>query len=255
MRYLLSLLAIVSACSGGTATTSRLGIAKVSVTESSDRLQLDALDANGAPIGRLVLTRGTFRMEDDGRLVTGRRMTLDVLGKQAVHESEGYRGLQLPAFTQPDQQVFNDLLGHPEVRVPLERWGVMVEKPRIASVVPPAAVEQPARGCAYATTASCNASSCAEHDVQRPSWDGKSPCDTAQEQMVCCNNAAHSTAIRKCDFGTENPCGNEGPNGCAVCWQSSWSTWCSATTNGAYWEQAQGCTFGFWSDDVSLQMD
>src|SRR3954453_18780657 len=75
-----------------------LGIETFDIQQSTDHLLITGLDMDGTKVASVDLKVGSFVMalDEAPREVTGRQMTVDVLGKIALHESEGLSILKLP---------------------------------------------------------------------------------------------------------------------------------------------------------------
>lgn len=239
MSRVMLVAALVSAgCMGSNRVPERqrdgvLPLAAVTVQESGSTLELTGITAAGAKVAHLKLFQGPFTMAEDGRAVDGRRLDVDVLGQATHHESEGYRQLQLPF---PAARVeLSEFLLDPRVRAALDRWGLGFDESTIPTLVSGtvAPAEIAFYGCTYATTDTCNASSCAETVFQGPSDTGCAA--HASQQFVCCGNTAKQYAQRFCGYtgtGYANPCGAEGPNGCASCWTGNYNSTCAASSGG-----------------------
>jgi len=203
------------------------------VTETSSELVLVGLQ-DGFEIGKVNVHSGRFILEDDGRSVDGRQLQIAVAGDTVRHESEGYAQLTLPLPPVNASDEFNAFLLDPRVRAALARWQIAFDDTEPPATAQPAAEvanpdpERTYQACTYATTPQCGATSC----VQRPIYEKiLAQCQTGSRQLVCCANT-HVGAERKCGLGPANPCGAEGPNGCAVCWTTPWSNNCAATVVG-----------------------
>src|SRR5688572_16840444 len=76
--------------------SSEPGSPELRVKETSTRLEITGVDAQGAIVGHLELSLGLFFSEENQRLAAGRMMTVKVGDKQIGHESEGFDTLALP---------------------------------------------------------------------------------------------------------------------------------------------------------------
>jgi hypothetical protein len=219
---------LVTACSSAERGTE--ASFDLQVTETSSELDLVGLK-DGAELGKVHVQLGRFVLEDDGRAVEGRQMQIAVAGETVRHESEGYAALTLPLppVNAPDE--VNAFLLDPRVRAALARWQIAFDDTEPPATAQPVAQGDPERSyltCSYATTPQCGATSC----VQRLIYEKiNAQCQTGSRQLVCCANT-HVGAERKCGLGPSNPCGAEGPNGCAVCWTTPWTSSCLATVVG-----------------------
>ena len=196
-----------------------LGISEFRVNETAARLEITGVDAQGAVIGHLELTLGTFVREDDGRLVAGRKMTVKVGDKQVEHQSEGFETLALPLMQRDEDRPLKVFLSDAHVARPLERWGI-----GLSATVPDVAAAQPTEAsyhsCTYGNNSSCGAIACCEYGS--PAY-----------QHVCCGNTS-KYAERACTspFST-SACGNTGPLGCAPCWSYDYYKNCSIDDYGS----------------------
>ena len=230
---------------------SPIGVKHLSVEESASTLAITGYAANGDQIARIDLRTGTFYFSELGREAEGRQLRVEVRGRVATHESAGQGALRLPLFTGPDGAERNELLLDPRVRTLLSDWQIEINDTRpnpLLVTPPPNNSSIPYRSCAFTPTTDCTgngAYSCAEADkIYVDEFQG---CHFGVEQNVCCASAANGgkspaasvAAIRICGMGNRNPCGLEGPLGCAVCWSTTWSTSCTVSTVG---QTTSSCT-------------
>ena len=237
-RGLFMLTLAAAACSSGAPSTS--GQATYDVKESASQLAITGRDPQGAEVATLVLTVGRFTMQDDGRVVDGRQLRVRANGQEAVHESEGMQPIRLPVTdgAVTDGAGINQFLLEPVVKAALERWQVSLTLEAPSAQAPSAqasrtspATEAPLYACTYGASALCGMSSCAEDHVIDLAATG---CTVQTREYVCCG-ASKTAVYRWCGLGSANPCGVEGPLGCAVCWSYSWTTSCSAYGSGTYY--------------------
>lgn len=224
---LLVLTLAAAGCSGGAETTREQ--TAYDVRESANQLSIVGRDGQGAEVATLELIVGRFTMQDDGRVVDGRQLHVRANGKEAVHESEGMRPLNLPVGHSTDSTAIDQFLLEPVVKAALSRWQVQltVQAPSAQRPRASAGTEKPLFGCSYAASSSCGVTSCAED----PHFDAAdTTCTVRTQEYVCCGGSR--TAVERfCGMGSANPCGAEGPNGCAVCWAASFSNSCDATSD------------------------
>src|SRR6185436_10022642 len=106
MRNFAAALLAAAACSSSDQRAERLGIAAVRSWSEGTTQLLVALDATGAAVGRVVLTRDAFVLSPPFRdrgdadvTVEGRRLSVSLRGKPALHfETPGFEPLlELPA--------------------------------------------------------------------------------------------------------------------------------------------------------------
>jgi hypothetical protein len=221
-----------------------IGVKHLTVEESASTLAIAGYTNSGDLIARIDLRTGTFYFNEFEREVEGRQLRVEVRGRVATHESAGQSALRLPLFTGPDGTERNELLLDPRVRTLLSNWQIEINDTRpnpLLVAPPPNGSGMPYRSCAFTPTPDCTgngAYSCAEADkIYGDEFQG---CHFGVEQNVCCASAANggvapaasAASIRVCGMGNRNPCGLEGPRGCAVCWSTTWSTSCTVSTVG-----------------------
>jgi hypothetical protein len=208
-----------------------LELSDVAVTDTANTREIRGVDAMGATVGVATLRHGHFTMADDGREVDGLQMTVDVEGEVVTHESEGFDKLALPLFRHPRQQNLNVFLADSRVASALASWNVTFEPPKQPWSDAELADRPSEVGyyfdCVYGPTAQCAATAC----VGNPQliYIGGEQCMQGEHQYVCCG-ATQVAAERYCGYGWAshpNPCGMEGPNGCATCWSAPISSYCN----------------------------
>ena len=224
---LLALTLAAAGCSGGAEPTPQ--DTTYDVEESATRLSIAGRDRQGAEVATLELIVGRFTMQDDGRVVDGRQLHVRANGHEATHESEGMRPLALPVGHLADSAAIDQFLLEPVVKAALARWQVQltVQAPSAQAPRHSAGTEAPLFACSYSASSSCGVTSCAED----PHFDAADTgCPLRTQEYVCCGNSR--TAVERfCGMGAVNPCGAEGPNGCAVCWAAAFSNSCTATSD------------------------
>jgi hypothetical protein len=174
-------------------------------------------------VGDIDLKRGSFFLADENRSVDGLQMKVTVLGKTTTHESEGYQVRHLPALPGDDHAAFNQFLAFPEVNAALAKFDVSFKNqlPRVVEAAKPA-VEKPYWACNYSWPV--GVTSCSEgYEWSNYGLD----CVTDNPETGCGTN--YVAYWRKCGVGYDNPCGNEGPGGCARCWSEPYSSTCSTS--------------------------
>lgn len=198
------------------------GIARVEVVETGTALEISGLGPTEEVVAHVTLVVGPFVMAEDGRSVDGRQMSVDVMGKQFGHESEGRKRLSLPLFGAQAPEV-DEFLADPRVAPVLERWDVtFTESPPVLEAgEAPVADEAGYNYCSpQPNPGGCPSANC-EQGNPMYTW---STCDGGSVQAICCGN--HTNLKRACFFGWSNPCGTEGAGGCAVCWTGGWNNGC-----------------------------
>jgi hypothetical protein len=225
MRFAILSLCLVgcSAANEPSAELSALGISRVDVAETSDRLSITGLDDAGATIASLDLELGRFRMLEDDREVAGRRMHVIVHGRSTIHESEGFGALALPA---PLDAATGRFLTDPAVADPIARWGITVVAGAAAApesalpgetpyVYPCEAGSLHWQMSGYTSCQASTYSGCASSQKRRfnkgSEWG----------EWRFCEDSPYGPAIfeRACTGpGQQTSCGTAGPGGCAVCW-------------------------------------
>jgi hypothetical protein len=250
---------LVGCASDRTRSEATLELSDVSVTRTGNTLEVRGVGAMGATVAVATLQHGHFTMQDDGREVDGLQMQVDVEGEVVTHESEGFGKLELPLFRHPRQQHLNAFLSDGRVASALASWNVTFEPPK-AQWTDAELAERPSEvafltDCRFAPTTQCAASACAGNPQQI--YIGGEQCVEAEHQYVCCGGTQVG-AERACGYGWynhANPCGMEGPGGCAVCWSAAFSSYCNVG-HGGYWNQ-QSCfdlTSYIWQGDwIDLQ--
>ena len=230
---MLALAGIAAACSGQAPTgNAALGITEFQVTETATALTIVGLDAQRTTVGELNLTLGAF-VDDDYLPQEGRTFTVNVQGKSATHKSAGYPQLELPLVKSGYGDGINAFLQDPNVAPVLGKWGITFKAPQSVPSAPSGERAYSGGVCTYNFSASCGApSSCCEGPQEGESGN----------EYVCCPNSV-TIVDRLCTgipikFGgsapNTNSCGSVGPQGCAVCWSSPYTTSCDA----------------FWSDPI-----
>gem|GEM_PF-5569717 len=241
---------------------------RLTVEDSASTLAITGYAANGDLIARIDLRTGNFYFAEFEREVEGRQLRVDVRGHVATHESAGHRALKLPLFTGADGNQINELLLDPRVRPLLSSWQIEINdtrpNPLLVPVERPSDSSTPYSSCSYVPTDACRGNgtySCAESSRPEHSSNGDE-CIVAAEQDVCCasttNGGNQQVAIRICGMGPNNGCGAEGPMGCAVCWSTGWTSFCTATTIGQIRPMcidSAGNKSSFWTDQLSLSHD
>jgi hypothetical protein len=223
-------------CSNTAREPTPIGIAEVQVTTSSVAITIHGLDARGVRVASARATRGTFTMQEDGRTVDGRRLELDVLGQRATHESEGYRRLELPLFEEDRDAALSDFLRDPRVSIALASWDITFgDGADHRQGEPPSEIAFDNFCGLYPPTSGCAATSCSETQARV----GVGSCELGYNQYVCCSSIA-SRVRRFCGVGGVNPCGTEGPGGCAVCWTQPDGGSCNTWHAGPYWTEECG---------------
>jgi hypothetical protein len=251
MKFNESLMFVVVAVAGGCTTQvpdpdfdSPIGVKRVAVEESDSTLAITGYTANGELIAHIDLRTGTFYSDELKREVDGRQLRVEVRGRVAIHESAGHRTLKLPLLTGADGAESNELLLDPRVRPLLSSWQIEINdarpNPLQVPVAPSGDSSTPYSSCNFMLTLDCmgNGSySCAQAG-QNFLIDQQ--CIWGFAQDVCCASVANGgigmsaqkAAMRMCGMGVNNPCGDEGPNGCGTCWSVPWTTSCVASTGG-----------------------
>jgi hypothetical protein len=247
------MMAVVAGCGGGSEPQGQsplLGIARIDVREDARTLEISGLDAGGARIAHVSLRLGPGVLTDDGREVDGRQMTIEVLGAEVSHHSEGFAELQLPLFGNRSHADLNEFLLDPRVQPILARWQITFQDPPrvLDDADAPLPTEVAQSGCTYAPTSSCGATSCAE-SVWPSDWGNG--CSNMRYQWVCCGGNGFA-AQRACTSpSSSSPCGTTGPGGCASCWTFLHGGSCFAYTAGAFGQHTCGSTV-FFPDDIRL---
>jgi hypothetical protein len=220
------------ACSAAPTSPLSQGVFELQVNETSNELDMVGL-ADGAEISRAHIRLGGFISQDDGRYVDGLQMEITVAGETITHESEGFGRLMLPPPHVEGYRAFSEFLSDARVREVFARRQITFESTELMQplALDPAdvAAEEPYEACFPAPTTECGATSCTQH---AHFFKYQTECSAAHQQYVCCGNTAKA-AQRECLYtfvGATNPCGTEGPNGCAVCWYHPWSSSCIAST-------------------------
>jgi hypothetical protein len=234
---------LVASCSNTTASYTgpseparALGIDSFATVESDDHVRIEGVRADGELRAELDLVIGeiTFLADPDrfGERVSGRRMTVRVLGETTIHESEGSQQLLLPIRQrQPTIQAF---LLDPHVTAMLARHGI--EFDATIADVDLAGVGEVGYTCGddyYPSTTSlvrgsgylgCAGDS-AVFTLSGSSYDWEYRCCTTSPM-------GKVAAQRSCGGGSSSQCGVNGPNGCAPCWSNPWSTSCTIYIDG-----------------------
>lgn len=277
MRFNKLLVVVIASGAGGCtarapgpAFDSPIGVERLTVEESSSTLSVVGYAADGTPIAHIDLRTGTFYFDELEREVDGRQLRVEVRGHVVTHESAGQRPLRLPLFHGAEGAELNELLLDPRVRAPLASWQIEINdtrpNPLQAPVASPGNPGTPYGACGYAPNPGCagnGAYSCVETPILR--GISNQMCASGYEQLVCCastaNGGAQTAALRYCGFQLEqpggqqlagsapragavpldslyNPCGTEGPNGCAICWNVQWTNFCTTSTTG---QATSGC--------------
>jgi hypothetical protein len=196
-------------------SVSPLGITSVHLDENASTLTITAQGETGDVIGRAVLQKGQFALEEDARIVVGRRFDVDVLGKNVHHESEGNATLTLP-LTGLGNEVSEFLLDS-RVRTPLARWQVTFtepvdspSQPEVAQGSCPGGAGVPSYNAPCANGGGYSTSTCDQWYIT----------NVETEQWVVC--ATNVEAVRHCTSpGAGTGCGTAGPSGCANCWSQA----------------------------------
>ena len=209
-----------------TAEARALGIDHYDVTHTTTSLVIEGLDATDHVVGRATLKLGRFTMEDDGDVVDGRQLDVDVATKSAHHESRGFTTLSLPLDSRPAP--IRTFLLDPLVARPLLAWGVGFE---LTGQVTAAPIETPYElschdpyvlgivssnpypgvgGCTFGSN--CSTNSCAQFNRGGGEYG----------EYVCCGGSSPKASERACrsPFGSTH-CGQAGQLGCAPCWDDS----------------------------------
>jgi hypothetical protein len=231
-------------------TDSAIGMVRVEATETVFGVNVVGFDATGDQIASLSLKNGPFMMEEFGREVIGRKLTVKVFDRDATHESEGFQALELPTFSQAHEAGLNDFLLDPRVRPLLERQHVMLGKSWVTDAALDPSGPAPARerahdSCTYATTGACRATSCSQGSFETS--DAYDCNEWGWEQAVCCDTIANGgnqqASIRYCGFQERNhlnPCGTEGGNGCKNCWNTTYTSSCTTGVSLQYFSCYEG---------------
>lgn len=247
----LVIIATAGGCTGSAEKSgfdSPIGVSRIAVAESNSTLAIIGYGVEGDVIARVDLRTGRFYADTFEAEVDGRQLRIDVDGRVATHESAGRQPLKLPLFTEAGGAELNELLLDPRVRRVLARWQIHINDARPSSLRVPIASgdsSTPYGSCSFTPTPDCRGNgtySCAQtykyylNDIMQ--------CVEGAEQNVCCasiaNGGTQRVAMRICGMGprpdmpipSNNPCGMEGPGGCAVCWTVDWASACSATASG-----------------------
>jgi hypothetical protein len=217
---LLGIAIALSACSGTERSgieANTAGIDHVEINRTANGVTIAGF-AENAQIVSATLFRGEVDFAPDigepTERVAGRSLTVDIAGESAFeHVSPGDAPLLLPLPRSPIGAAFLELQ---IVREALYREGIELQ-PR------PEVEEQayetgtyPCGGCNYTPSSACGATACGT-DAYGPLGAGN------EKQWVCCGNSGLAVD-RLCGLTW---CGPLGPNGCAVCWTSSYSSYCS----------------------------
>jgi len=227
-----------------TAEARALGIDHYTVKRAPTSLVIEGLDDTGVVIGRATLTIGRFTMQEDGDVVDGRQLDIDVAGKFTHHESRGFGQLSLPlAAREPEIRTF---LLDPIVASPLSDAGVgfnvtgqpvaarPAETPYDLNCSDPywltATTSEPyanSGGCTYGSN--CASNSCGQFDKGGGEYG----------EFVCC--FSNGTAVERACTSPDSSsgCGGTGAQGCAPCWTDI-QNGCQLIS-GSYW-QMHYCT-------------
>jgi hypothetical protein len=224
---------LLAAC-GSTARNE--GVSRIDVRESKSALEVVGYDEHNAVMGRVSLRIGTFAMQEDGRVVDGRQMTMEAEGHSATHESEGFRDLHLPKIA-GDNRVIDRFVRDPLVRPVLAKWGVNFQDLPTQVAAAPVTREARYSSCSYGIPSSCAATSCSEGSNYYEYIPQYTSCYAAAVEDLCCS-ADHSARSRVCGMGSLNVCGTEGPNGCAPCSTAYYSGSCSTSSS---WYSGNAC--------------
>ena len=206
----------------------QLGIDHYDVKYSATTLVIDGLDAKDSVIAEATLKLGRFTMEDDGEVVDGRQLDINVNGKSAHHESRGFHQLALPLNGRTAK--IRAFLQDPLVAKPLLAWGVGFDargKALIEQLQPgdkafemscydPYALAIDS-SYPYVSVGACTyESSCAnvEDCTQFDRGGGE------YGEYVCCLSNGKE-AERTCTSpNSSSSCGDTGDKGCAPCWDA-----------------------------------
>jgi len=199
------------------------------VRETSSSLQIVHRE-DGVELGRLDLSQGRFTMSEDGRVVTGRKMTINVGGHEITHESEGFTNLTLPLPRGPELAEVRMFLLDPAVEPLLAARGIAFDY--FSDIESPDEVPlwtgsnglcgQGCGGCSFAAPNGFTTYSCGEWSVNN---------EYGQFRCGVMSNGQKSFTERRCSTPNGNTgCGPAGPNGCAPCWSTGWTYWCNIQT-------------------------
>ena len=228
-------LAAVIACAGACTSTpesipvesNAAGITAVQIERSNGHVVVRGLDGSGAMIATALLTVGTVRYSvDDGVTYTeghGRDLFIQVADEAPMeHASPGEPALDLPipqgvkktaAFLAlaPLQTAFPGVQFHASAAGAAGTGEVPYDNSAVSN-------NSTCDPCTYSRNASCGSTACAV----------ASGTSSNEEEFVCCGTS-HQAVDRMCtgNPGGTNSCGAVGPAGCAVCWGSSYATYCS----------------------------
>ena len=228
---IVSLLAVVGACatqSTGPQPTDaarQLGIDHYDVKYSATTMVIEGLDARDSVIAQASLKLGRFTMEDEGDVVDGRQLDVNVQGKTAHHESRGFGVLALPLAGR-DAAIRTFLLD-PLVAKPLLAWGVGFDAKGSPAVQPTKLTgETPYEldcgswglavvssdpyggvgGCTY--DSNCSSYRCTQFDKGGGEYG----------EYVCCWSGGKATERACTSPNSSSNCGGTGDLGCAPCW-------------------------------------
>lgn len=223
------------------------------IQESTDAISIVGLDRNGNQVARVQFHHGTVVMaDDDGRVVDGLQIDATVYGLDWHHDSEG-RGIRhLRLMPMAELQRLNDFMVDPRVQAVAARWQIDFVAPAKRTLpVNDVPEEKAFRGCSHSAGPSCGeysatGASCGEYDVNVDYYN----CVYAVQELRCCAGSGTRT-YRICGAGWQNPCGPEGPNGCAVCGSGSYGSSCQVITAGsAFSDCYPDGNHGIWTDSL-----
>src|SRR5262249_5611597 len=123
----------------------------------------------------------------------------------------------------------NAFLLDPQVAAALKKWGVTFHARALG---PPSQPRRLASPCTFPESAACMPDTgCCE--FTSPDYPGY-----VEEYVCCTGSGGHSFVDRLCSSprNPDNPCGNPGPNGCAICWAAAFDISCSSTSSGSLCE-------------------
>ena len=201
---------MLAACSGPSPSKNTLGIDTFKITQAENDLHIAGIDANGAVVAELSLSRGHVTIPEEGLDGDGRKLSVRVLDYQVEHQSVGQDPVVLPLMGNKNLSAF---LLDAHVAPVMAKSGITFNT---GTPVPEGAAtaDQPYVACTHDTNPSCAATSCSEdygHTYEN----------------VCCAGVMQMIH-RSCNNDSSSACGTNGPLGCAVCWSVVYSSSCTA---------------------------
>ena len=168
---LVFMMGALAACSQGKTNSNSLGVTSVEVQETKTQLDIAAYDARHALVGKVSIALGRFASLEDDSEIDGRKLFVEVQGKQLEHVSDGQSAVRLP---RPEGEPA-ELLALPEVKTALARWNVAIDESFRETFEPAGGAapgEVATHACSYAPSAACGATSCQQGSEP---WDEECP--------------------------------------------------------------------------------